>query len=56
MFGYQFYWPIVWNALPELLSGVWVTAQLTALSFVLGTLIAMPMAVARQNDGGGAYR
>jgi His/Glu/Gln/Arg/opine family amino acid ABC transporter permease subunit len=56
MFGYQFYWPIVWNALPELLAGVWVTVQLTALSFVLGTLIAMPMAVARQNGGGAAYR
>jgi His/Glu/Gln/Arg/opine family amino acid ABC transporter permease subunit len=56
MFGYQFYWPIVWNALPELLSGVWVTVQLTALSFVLGTVIAMPMAVARQNGGGAAYR
>jgi hydroxyproline transport system permease protein len=56
MFGYQFYWPIVWNALPELLAGVWVTVQLTALSFALGTLIAMPMAVARQNGGGAAYR
>jgi His/Glu/Gln/Arg/opine family amino acid ABC transporter permease subunit len=56
MFGYQFYWPIVWNALPELLSGVWVTVQLTVLSFVLGTLIAMPMAVARQNGGGAPYR
>ena len=56
MFGYQFYWPIVWNALPDLLSGVWVTVQLTALSFVLGTAIAMPMAVARQNGGGAAYR
>jgi hydroxyproline transport system permease protein len=56
MFGYQFYWPIVWNALPELLAGVWVTVQLTALSFALGTLIAMPMAVARQNGDGAAYR
>jgi hydroxyproline transport system permease protein len=56
MLGYQFYWPIVWNALPELLSGAWVTVQLTVLSFILGTLIAMPMAVARQNGRGVGYQ
>jgi His/Glu/Gln/Arg/opine family amino acid ABC transporter permease subunit len=56
MAGYEFYWTIVWNAFPELLSGAWVTVQLTLLSFVLGTLIAMPMAVARHRGGGAAYR
>lgn len=56
MDGYQFYWPIVWDALPQLLSGAWVTIQLTAFAFVLGTVFALPMAVARQNGRGWAYR
>jgi His/Glu/Gln/Arg/opine family amino acid ABC transporter permease subunit len=33
-----------------------VTIQITILSFVIGTLIAMPMAVARQNGKGLGYR
>lgn len=56
MNGYQFYWPIVWNAVPQLMSGAWITVQLTVLTFVLGTLFAMPMAVARQNGNGWGYR
>ena len=56
MSGYQFYWSIVWSAFPQLLAGAWVTVQITVLSFVIGTAIAMPMSVARQRDGGLAYR
>jgi His/Glu/Gln/Arg/opine family amino acid ABC transporter permease subunit len=56
MNGYQFYWTIVWDALPDLLSGAWVTIQITVLGFIIGTVIAMPMAVARQNDRGWAHR
>lgn len=56
MNGYQFYWPIVWDAFPQLLAGAWVTVQITALAFVMGTAAAMPMAVARQNGAGLAYR
>lgn len=56
MLGYQFYWSIVWDALPQLLSGAWVTIEITILSFVIGTLIAMPMAVARQKETGFSYR
>jgi His/Glu/Gln/Arg/opine family amino acid ABC transporter permease subunit len=56
MHGYQFYWSIVWSALPQLLAGAWVTVQITVLSFVIGTVIAMPMSVARQRDSGLAYR
>lgn len=52
MNGYQFYWSIVWSALPQLLAGAWVTVQITVLSFVIGTVIAMPMSVARQRDSG----
>jgi hydroxyproline transport system permease protein len=56
MFGYQFYWSIVWAAMPQLLSGAWVSLQITILSLVIGTLIALPMAVARQHGTGWAYR
>jgi len=33
-----------------------VTVQIPVLSFVIGTLIAMPMAVARQKGSGIGYR
>lgn len=56
MNGYQFYWSIVWDSLPLLLAGAWVTVQITLLAFVIGTLIAMPMSVARQHGEGWAYR
>lgn len=56
MFGYQFYWSIVWAALPELLAGAWVSLQITVLALILGTVLALPMAVARQNGSGWSYR
>lgn len=56
MFGYQFYWSIVWTALPQLLAGAWVSLQITILSLVIGTLIALPMAVSRQGQSGWGYR
>ncbi len=56
MFGYQFYWSIVWTALPQLLAGAWVSLQITILSLVIGTLIALPMAVARRGQSGWGYR
>ena len=56
MNGYQFYWSIVWDSLPLLFAGAWVTIQITILAFIIGTLIAMPMAVARQQGEGWAYR
>jgi hydroxyproline transport system permease protein len=56
MNGYHFYWSTVWASLPLMLAGAWVTIQLTFLAFIIGTLIAMPMAVARQEGGGWAYR
>lgn len=56
MFGYQFYWSIVWDAMPQLLAGAWISLQITFLSLIIGTLIAMPMAVARQSGSGWGYR
>lgn len=56
MFGYQFYWSIVWAALPQLLAGAWVSLQITILALILGTALALPMAVARQGSKGIGYR
>lgn len=55
MQDYQFYWSIVFNALPELLSGAWVTLQITVLSVLIGMAFAMPMSVARQSGSGLSY-
>lgn len=52
MFGYTFYWSLVWDAIPQLLQGVRVTIEITILSVGLGAMFAMPLAVARQNAKG----
>ncbi|WP_250467740.1 amino acid ABC transporter permease [Caballeronia sp. GAFFF2] len=52
MFGYTFYWSLVWDALPQLAAGVWLTVQIAVLSVLFGTLFAMPLSVARQNAKG----
>ena len=56
MGGYVFYWSIVWDSMPDLLFGAWVTLQVAVLSIVFGTLLGMPMAVARQKGTGANYR
>lgn len=56
MNGYTFYWPIVWDALPQLLSGAWISLQIGFLSLLIGTAFAMPMALARQTGQGPGYR
>ncbi len=56
MLDYQFYWTIVWDALPQLFSGAWVTLQITLLSVIIGTAIAMPMSIARHRSSGPGYR
>jgi His/Glu/Gln/Arg/opine family amino acid ABC transporter permease subunit len=56
MFDYTFYWPLVWDKLPELLQGALLTIQITALSVLIGTLLAIPLALFRRQDKGFAYR
>ena len=56
MGGYVFYWSIVWDSMPDLHFGAWVTLQIAELSIVFGTLLGMPMAVARQKGAGADYR
>lgn len=53
MLDYQFYWPMVWSKFPELLNGAYLSIQITAISIVLGLLIAMPLAIWRHSGRGG---
>jgi polar amino acid transport system permease protein len=55
MFGYTFYWSIVWQKWPELLAGALLTLQITVLSMVLGTAIGLGLSILRQGPGPG-YR
>lgn len=55
MQDYQFYWSIVFDAWPQLLSGAWVTLQITLLSVVIGMAFAIPMSVIRQSSQGWKY-
>lgn len=55
MQDYQFYWSIVFDAWPQLLSGAWVTLQITLLSVVIGMAFAIPMSVIRQSRQGWTY-
>ena len=38
---------IVWESLPRLIGGTWVTLQITALSVALGLCLAVPLAILR---------
>ncbi|WP_440995332.1 ABC transporter permease [Arhodomonas sp. SL1] len=40
-------WSVIFENLPELLAGAWLTIELVFVSGVLGLIIAVPMAVAR---------
>jgi His/Glu/Gln/Arg/opine family amino acid ABC transporter permease subunit len=50
MFGYTFYWSLVWDKLPDLLSGARTTLEVTVLSMVVGTLIALPLSLLRRQN------
>ena len=47
MFDYTFHWRSALKALPDMLSGAWVTLETAALSMLLGTLIALLLTVMR---------
>lgn len=51
MFGYTFYWSIVWQKLPELAAGAALTLQITVLSMILGTAFGAALAIGRQGRG-----
>src|SRR5262249_19177574 len=56
MSDYVFYWPVVWAQLPLLLSGAALTIQITVLSVLIGTLLAMPMSLVKRSNGSVAGR
>ena len=40
-------WQIIVDSLPELMGGMWLTIQITALSVAIGLVIAVPLAILR---------
>lgn len=56
MFGYVFYWSMVWDALPQLLAGAWLTLQIAILSMAFGTVAGLALALWRQQGQGAGYR
>ena len=38
---------IIWQSLPRLLEGAWLTVQITGLSVVIGLILAVPLALLR---------
>ncbi|MBN2990496.1 amino acid ABC transporter permease [Pseudomonas cedrina subsp. fulgida] len=52
MFGYTFYWSMVWEKLPELIEGAQTTLVLTVLSMIIGTLIALALTLLRKQEKG----
>lgn len=48
MLDYSFHWRQAFRALPEMLSGAWVTLETAALTMIFGTLIALLLTVMRQ--------
>jgi len=56
MFGYVFYWSLVWDALPQLLAGAWLTLQIAVLSMLFGTVVGLALALYRQKGEGAGAR
>jgi hydroxyproline transport system permease protein len=56
MLDYTFYWSVVWSKLPVLIDGMLLTLETTALSMVLGTCLALPLALMRRTKSGPAYQ
>ncbi len=43
-------WSVIWEYLPRLIDGVWLTLELVAISAIAGLLIAVPMALMRASS------
>ncbi|MGH8435958.1 MAG: amino acid ABC transporter permease [Pseudomonas sp.] len=50
MFDYTFHWRSAFLALPEMLGGALVTLEIAVLSMLIGTLIAILLALGQQSD------
>lgn len=40
-------WSVVWDNIPKLMDGTWITIQITAVSLLLGLMLSVPVAMAR---------
>lgn len=43
-------WAVIWEYLPKLMEGAWVTLELVFVSGVIGILLAVPLALMRSSD------
>lgn len=50
MLNYEFHWRPVMQALPEMLQGAAITLQIATLSMVLGTVLGVLLALAKQSE------
>ncbi|MFC0219573.1 amino acid ABC transporter permease [Pseudochelatococcus lubricantis] len=50
MFNYTFHWRPAFNALPRMFEGALVSLQIAVLSLVIGTAIAVVLALGRRSD------
>jgi len=48
MFDYTFQWRTALRALPDMLTGAWVTFETAALSMIFGVRIALVLTVIRE--------
>jgi hydroxyproline transport system permease protein len=55
MFGYTFYWSLVWDKFPDMLEGAETTLAITVLSMIIGTTIALPLSLLRRRGRGAGY-
>ncbi|MCK5111526.1 MAG: amino acid ABC transporter permease [Arcobacteraceae bacterium] len=50
MGDYQFHWNVVFNAMPQLLSGAWTTLHISVLSMIVGIVIAIFLSLGKMSD------
>jgi hydroxyproline transport system permease protein len=53
--NYVFQWGEVWDHWPELARGAFITLQITVFSMLIGTIIAVFLAIARLSESRGPY-
>lgn len=55
MIDYSFHWGPVWKAMPALLKGAQITLEITVLSMIIGTILAVFLALGRQSKNKTVY-
>ncbi len=52
MFDYSFRWNVVWREMPKLIDGAIMTLQITVFSMIIGLILGICLAIARQEEKG----